>query len=398
MLRRQEGYTLLLVLVLIVLLLMITASFTVASMNQQKQVVKTDNSFTATSLAEMGTELTKKNLTRLIKNEETPYKSCIQSNSSNQSSCFTTSKNRIMNALNSTAKKFEIDGDSITYTISSVVSTEEANKFAINITGNSYDTDKKITLNFELDPQVIYSATTKDSSQNPVLSSGHTSVDQSIIDCLKNSVCKAKLEQNKIKSYDNKFDDKSNNFDPVSGTTYIFQSGANFGHLKNKDSAENVKFFAPNDKEIDFTKFFQLNNSVVEAGNVRLSHNGSASNQYMFRDTTLIANNLFITGNNVTIGIDGDSKLCIRGSDDSFIDNITTTNTVTIYFLINNSISESSYQHTYQLGNKHSPIVKGAMIHKKHASNFNTSCTVPKLTFPEITSPTKKPITEIKYN
>lgn len=398
MLRRQEGYTLLLVLVLVVLLLMVTASFTVASMNQTKQVVKTDNSFTATALAEMGTELTKKNLTKLIKDEETLYNSCISSNSTNQSSCFTESKNRIIDSLNSTAKTFEIDGTSKTYTLSSVILKNETNKFAVDITGKSYDTNKKITLNFELEPEVLSSTTVKDSTQNPELSSGQTVVDQSIIDCLQNSVCKVKLEQNKIKSYDRLFDDKSNNFDPVADTTYIFQSGANFGQLKNDQIAEGVTFFTPNNRDINFTKFFQLKSSAIESRNVILSHSGSSNNQYMFRDTTLIANSLSITGNNVTIGIDGNSKICIKGSDDSFLDKIVTSNTVNIFFLIQNSGQEISYQHTYQAGNKHSPVVKGAMIHKKHSTNFNNACTVPKLTFPEVKNPTKKAVTEIKYN
>lgn len=398
MLRRQEGYTLLLVLVLVVLLLMVTASFTVASMNQQKQVVKTDNSFTATSLAEMGTEITKKNLAKLIESEETLYNSCIKSNSSNQSSCLTTSKNRIIASLNSSAKTYKVDGDTKTYTLSSVIQKEKANEFAIIITGKSNDSNKKITLNFQIKPEVISSDKIKDSTQNPVLVSGQTIVDQSIIDCLKNAACKAKIEQQKVKTYENIFDDKSNNFDPIAETTYIFQSGANFGHLKNDDIAENVKFFTPSDKVINFTKFFQLKSSTVEGGRVILSHNGSSSNQYMFRDTTLIANSLSITGNNVVIGIDGDSKICIKGSDDSFLNDIVTSNTVNIYFLIPNSSQESTYRHTFQLGNKHSPIITGATIHKKRSTNFNNSCTVNKLAFPEVTIPTENSITEIKYN
>lgn len=54
--QRQEGYTLLLTLVLVVLLFLLTASFSIASMNQTKQISKTDGSFTSISLAEMGVE------------------------------------------------------------------------------------------------------------------------------------------------------------------------------------------------------------------------------------------------------------------------------------------------------------------------------------------------------
>lgn len=88
MLRRQEGYTLLLVLVLVVLLLMVTASFTVASMNQKKQIDKTDEAIVATSLAEMGAEYYQLHITDLVKKEynnaRTDFQSIIDTNEPNQ--------------------------------------------------------------------------------------------------------------------------------------------------------------------------------------------------------------------------------------------------------------------------------------------------------------------------
>lgn len=59
---RQDGYTLLLTLVLVVLLFLLTASFSIASMNQTKQIERTDDSFLATSIAEMGVEFYKDSL------------------------------------------------------------------------------------------------------------------------------------------------------------------------------------------------------------------------------------------------------------------------------------------------------------------------------------------------
>lgn len=62
LLLRQDGYTLLLTLVIVVLLFLLTASFSIASMNQTKQIEKTDDSFLATSIAEMGVEYYKDSL------------------------------------------------------------------------------------------------------------------------------------------------------------------------------------------------------------------------------------------------------------------------------------------------------------------------------------------------
>ncbi|MFC4356001.1 hypothetical protein ACFO0S_13145 [Chryseomicrobium palamuruense] len=55
----NRGYTLLITLVLVVLLIMITTTFTMASMNQAKQVVKTDNQIVSGAYSEMGVEYSK---------------------------------------------------------------------------------------------------------------------------------------------------------------------------------------------------------------------------------------------------------------------------------------------------------------------------------------------------
>lgn len=53
---RQNGYTLLLTLIIVVLLFFVTTTFSMASINQKKQIDKTDDNFVATSLVEMGSE------------------------------------------------------------------------------------------------------------------------------------------------------------------------------------------------------------------------------------------------------------------------------------------------------------------------------------------------------
>lgn len=65
-LNKQSGYTLIITLVLIVLILMFTATFSVASMNQAKQVERTDESYVALSMAEMGTEFVTNKINRII--------------------------------------------------------------------------------------------------------------------------------------------------------------------------------------------------------------------------------------------------------------------------------------------------------------------------------------------
>lgn len=81
----NKGYTLLLTLVLIVILIMITTTFTMASMNQAKQVVKTDETIVATSIAEMGFEKYNIIVNNKFNDALIKYNSCDFSN--NAQSC-----------------------------------------------------------------------------------------------------------------------------------------------------------------------------------------------------------------------------------------------------------------------------------------------------------------------
>lgn len=79
MLRRQEGYTLLLVLVLVVLLLVVTASFTVASINQSKQIKNTSTTSVSYSVAEMGAEYIEAKTSEIIIRHQQTLKRDVES-------------------------------------------------------------------------------------------------------------------------------------------------------------------------------------------------------------------------------------------------------------------------------------------------------------------------------
>lgn len=92
----QKGYTLLLTLVITVILFLIISTFTVASMNQNKQIKSTDTTFLATSNAEMGIEKFESVLNKEIDNNKTLYEACKNSGKSDYE-CYKTAYTTIYN-------------------------------------------------------------------------------------------------------------------------------------------------------------------------------------------------------------------------------------------------------------------------------------------------------------
>lgn len=178
----DKGYTLLLTLVLVVLLIMITTTFTMASMNQAKQVVKTDNSIVATSLAEMGVEYYNEAILRIIKNQQSKTIEFINNNPTltqeEVDSLISNARTNTISEINSliaqpspfnyTDKFYEISINE-----NRLTTTGELNyDITGTLTTNSSSSEKKIRVSIIIPPDVFID----DQPRNPTSPSNNTSL------------------------------------------------------------------------------------------------------------------------------------------------------------------------------------------------------------------------------
>lgn len=153
----DKGYTLLLTLVLVVLLIMITTTFTMASMNQAKQVVKTDDSIVATSLAEMGAEYLEQFVGETIVNHQNLFKKYVEKNPSKTEKQYKDELERlhkltisnIRSKLNGFKEEPFNEINSL-YMISEIIYDDTKNLLSYSVLGQHQSTVKELTIDLKI--------------------------------------------------------------------------------------------------------------------------------------------------------------------------------------------------------------------------------------------------------
>lgn len=180
---RQDGYTLLLTLVIVVLLFLLTASFTVASMNQTKQVNRTDDSFVTTSLAEMGVEYYTKEINKILEARLILLaKDLLKTTDTVQLNTYRQTHNNLFKAeiTDLIGIKKTVEGSNYyeIETINSFNNTATGIEFSVKIAGNTAESSKTIDLNFEIDNYLNPQSTNPILKESTTLESFQTVIDQ----------------------------------------------------------------------------------------------------------------------------------------------------------------------------------------------------------------------------
>lgn len=378
---RQDGYTLLLTLVLVVLLFLVTATFTVASMNQTKQIEKTDDTLVASSLAEMGAEKFSIVIQELLNEEKENYKDCLITGSLN---CSTDFEEVISNYASTQAKDLNNDNQVSStqqFYVSNHSKAISGSKEIYNVTvrGISNNTSRDIDIVYEID--ISNEIQVSDPTEFSTYSSS-TLLTPYIKECLEDDSC--------IDSLDNRFhvsktEDSFKNHNDFGSIKQIYvMDSLSIGHISKDEGLTEFSIYVKD--TLSFDKFFELNSSFLEANKMNLSFNPNKSS---INDTTLVFNDFhmalsssnadgYIT-NKKLIPITGESKVCIRKSyDESVLKKIFNFNDPEVKFItlagtydVDNGTynSKTSLEKTYKEPG-------GATLNRVSPEIFNESCSV----------------------
>lgn len=179
--RNEQGYTLLLTLLLIVIIISLVTTFLFASVSQQKQIEKTDKSFEASSVAEMGAEKIRTIVLAEYEDIKSDLRGCLNKVDSDPEVCEdeaiagVRSINNLMNQYsleNSSPKKYFVMKDNNAeniyyhYKVRDVNSGDKIEQFKIDVTGVIPADQKVISLTFNLPLAILDPKDPSDSGNN----------------------------------------------------------------------------------------------------------------------------------------------------------------------------------------------------------------------------------------
>lgn len=284
---KQDGYTLLLTLILIVLLFLVTASFTVASMSQSKQIVKTDESFVGTSLAEMGVEFADEKIKKLYNDKKSAINTYLLSK--NRTELTIPEKDTYNLALKNEILAFKTNQKTLSATGSSSrvdkfvfqdVTISELNELFLvkmKIDGQSGSAKKTITATFEIDK-----FDTKNSSSYKKSSSFTEVIAQNpdkVVEILSGNI-------------------KNNTNLSYPGKIVHFKGDVTIGQQFNDGLVDSYYYSSGN---IVFDKHSKFSNSSIESALVKIDHNSDTKSG--------LNKTIFLVGElDVTMGKKNDSK------------------------------------------------------------------------------------------
>lgn len=261
----QKGYTLLLTLIITVLLFLITATFTIASMNQTKQIKSTDITFLATTNAEMGIEKFESVLNKEIDKNKNTYESCKNSGNSDYA-CYKTAYSTIYNNVlktpslynDPTLYQIEIVQAVLPVNLTQTIAENHIIKFKSigKVPGESKT--KYITASIKLPFQMV-SVSNTSSLNNSYFSLGPITSS--------NAHTPSQITNIKAKDIDDYFSSTKINVLNPNGS--FEQAKANPGQLPNGIS--NLKIYS--EGTIDFSKFVDTSNQTkIQAKKIVFGH------------------------------------------------------------------------------------------------------------------------------
>lgn len=397
----QDGYTLLLTLVIVVLLFLITATFTMASMNQQKQVVKTDDSFVAISLAEMGSEIIVPKVNQAIKSNQKDYFTCLSNKSVNCKSEFVSKVTSSINSYTATSDFINIRQVETNKTFSVADVTPLDDKIKIKIEGNSNGTIKTIDNIFNL-PKF------DNLNQKPEEVTSTTLLTETVKKCIEQNVDCDLLSSYNINLEKNHFTPK--NHTQLSSSYYYLMNSGTFGQIFKGDGLSDVSLYANTveKQQLHFDKHFKITSSIIEADYIKISHPPSQS--YLL-DSTIIAKN--IQSDKSGFEVFGSSKICFKSTSTASIENIFDfyvqskevngknydSSSVKIYYYSDYNIDESSetLSKTVKIRGQNVTIY-GAKKQALSKDTFNSYCSIKAPALTPQPSIQETYLSEIKYN
>ena len=367
---RQEGYTLLLTLVIVVLLFLVTATFTVASMNQTKQISSTDTTIVATSLAEMGVEFAESSISNeyLIQKEQAINKKNGKSNKTLTAQELQTINSTLVTKIESLEGQtlpLKKDGQTIIskYTLTDISKSETNDLYTFTFLIDGYDKgkSKRITAKFEVD---------KITNSN--------AVSQSLV----TSSFKELLEKYPTKFYTVNEPNTGNhaNLSFTDKITYFKSPTTTVGQQFKGDGLNNTYYFS--EGSVIFDKHIVFTNIYFEAAKLTITSN-SESKAEISGSTIIVSDALIEIGNNdnqnkKSMPLVNKSKLCISSPNPNNLsitkNNLEIDSTSFVIIKATNESTSGRYKYLNE-------------------ANFIKEC---KLTTP-ITENTVDPLVEVKY-
>lgn len=415
-LKSSQGYTLLLTLVIVVLLLLFTATFAIASMNQAKQVKKTDTSIISTSIAEMGAERYVNQLNRDYQSEFDTYRKCrIRAKNQNEiSSCFNASLSRIQAVATNyigdpqnNTKLHPVDGISYYY-VSDV--ELQSNLLNLTVTGVSGTKSSDIIVTFKTDLNF-----------NAVDTGFFELIEQSANSLYTNDIKKC-VEQNscaQLSLYNIQVTTDYYTFTnhPVTSMKYFYLlNGAQINQaFKDGSNFTNQSIFVPStvSQELLFDKHIVLTSSQLEVPWIKIDHPMSQS---YIQDSVVVLSKGFTSSNsrnpnglqtslsdNNRLPFVGSSKLCLKSTDTSSLkhvnliynDGTQNSSNVNVYYYSSNGTDQPRFR--YNNVNVSIPYT-GAWMNPVSLATFASNCKLEVPTLEPVTVPNESYLDTIIYN
>lgn len=346
--RSTQGYTLLLTLILVVLLLMITATFTMASMNQAKQVVKTDDSIVATSMAEMGVEHYTQLIDELVKTNTEAIASRYSVPENNKTYAtirqeqYTIFTNEIL-SYEGQVKNLAPSNHKYTLTdVSNFVNNNQGISFSINITGTSGENSTTIKVDFSFN-NVLNPLSVVMSDPSP-----------------QNFESFSKIV-NDYPEYVEVYDsgNYANHVSFPANKILYFSIDTTFGQAFN-DGMNGNKVYSVS--QLLFLKHTNFTNVNLEANNLRLDFNNTSQ--------SFVDSSIFIV-DSLNYEFNGSHKLPVRNKSKICIRNTRAGNDG---FLSDTTISSNSWVYFYQVDGQPSVENTTTRIGLLTKEDFKTKC------------------------
>lgn len=390
---KQDGYTLLLTLVLVVLLFLVTATFTLASMNQTKQIEKTDDIFVATSLAEMGTEKSFTTIKNFIELEKESLIKKINNTKNNTIINDSVKKSNIENYVVESNRKL-LDQVRLYYDQELMVDNQ-TNKTGFKINIESVDNStgriiiksegfvntstsqqsKTITSTIDL-PKNLFEI--DDDSETTELEkidfSDYTSIPNNQKNIYKDNVT---FKGGNKPSYN-------------TASLYVYEKNLTFNLNLHQDKLSDVNIFSLG--EITFDGHVVLeSDSKIQASSITISTNNNPQNELW--NSTIVTTNFNVTHNVHLLKMNYGSKICFTGALPPPTQVKKGKNIETITFPQKINIIDNESYILYKENGKSYVLRKNSSTGKLATTDEISSC---KLTFPSNVSTI--PLDGVLYN
>lgn len=317
--KSEKGYTLALTLVLVIIIFMFTASFTVASMNQTKQVVKTDQSFVEVSVAEMGIEYLSLLYPERYNYHKGEFEKDVTNNLNNASYNYSNKQDEFKRIFfNDLIDKIKLNDNTSKYQISIFNNSTDAYQLISNNDGTTYNLS-----DYNKNNRIQFQSHQKDSNKSKVLTI--TFLLPSDFDFqlnITNTITPIPINEIKDKlkveycGFDNStcYDSrttKGNGNDSDLPSTYLSKDKIEIGMIKEYHSNPGT-LFAPTSITIvsnqsDIGGFKMITDTLA------LPHSSNSSGKLNFKNTTIIVRELKF-GDTIKdkrdITMEGSTKIC----------------------------------------------------------------------------------------